>query len=81
MHQTIRWLPLGSTRDEPIVDFRLNPSDAAITKRDWLRKLASPNLSPRVIPTIWDTLLRPELVEGEEFQCDSLTNKAPPEAT
>jgi len=66
-----RHVPLRSTRGEPLVDFRLNPGDAAITKRDWLRKLASPNLSPQVITTIPNAFLWLELVEGDDFQRDS----------
>jgi hypothetical protein len=65
------WLPRGSTRGEPLVDFRLNPGDAAITKRDWLWKLASSNLSPQVITTIPNAFLWLELVEGDDFQRDS----------
>jgi hypothetical protein len=63
-----RHVPLRSTRGKPLVDFRLNPGDAAITKRDWLRKLASPNLSPQVITTIPNAFLWLELVEGDDFQ-------------
>jgi hypothetical protein len=64
-------MPGPWSRSEPLVDLILTPSDAAVAQGDWLWELAGPNLSPQVVAAIPDALLRPELIEGNEFQCDS----------